>query len=84
MLNSKQPFSGILQNSVLKSFVIFKGNTCVGVCFDKVEGLQACNFIKKRFQHGHFLVNIVKFLRTLGTGFSIEHPQWLLLENELD
>ena len=80
MLNSKQPFSDVLQDSVLKNFVIFTGNTCVGVIFDKVEGLQACNFIKKRLQHGYFLVNIVKF----STAFSIEHLQWLLLENESD
>ena len=33
--------------------------------FNKVAGLQACNFIKKRLQHSCFSVNIVKFLRTL-------------------
>ena len=33
--------------------------------FDRVVGLQACNFIKKRHQHRCFSVNIVKFLRTL-------------------
>ena len=32
--------------------------------FDKVVGLQICNFIKKRLQHRCFSVNIVKFLRT--------------------
>ena len=31
---------------------------------DKVVGIQACNFIKKRLQHRCFSVNIVKFLRT--------------------
>ena len=84
MLNTKQPFSDVLQDSVLKSFVIFTGNTSVGVFFDKVESLQACNFIKKRLQHGYFLVNIVKFLKTVGTAFSIEHLRRLFLENELD
>ena len=84
MLNTKQPFSDVLQNSVLKYFVIFTGNTCVGVFFDKVESLQACNFIKKRLQHVYFLVNIVKSLGTAGTAFSIEHLRWLLPENELD
>ena len=73
MLNTKQPFSDVLQNSVLKNFVIFTGNTYVGVFFNK-----------KRLQHGYFLVNIVKSLRTVGTAFSIEHLRWLLLENELD
>ena len=32
--------------------------------FNKVAGLQACNFIKKRLQHRCFPVHIVKFLRT--------------------
>ena len=31
--------------------------------FNKVEGFQACNFIKKILQHSYFPVNIVKFLR---------------------
>ena len=40
-------------------------NTCVGVFFfNKNEGLQACNFIKKRLQHRCFLGNVAKFLRT--------------------
>ena len=30
--------------------------------FNKVAGLKACNFIKKRFQHRCFPVNILKFL----------------------
>ena len=30
--------------------------------FDKVAGLQPCNFIKKRLQLRYFLLNIVKFL----------------------
>ena len=32
--------------------------------FNKVASLKACNFIKKRFQHRRFPVNIEKFLRT--------------------
>ena len=32
--------------------------------FNKVAGLQACMFIKKRLQHKCFPVNIAKFLRT--------------------
>ena len=36
--------------------------------FNKVAGLRACNFIKKRLQHPYFLVNIVKFLRTVYRG----------------
>ena len=32
--------------------------------FNKVSGLQVCNFIKKQLQQICFLVNIAKFLRT--------------------
>ena len=32
--------------------------------FNKVTGLQACNFTKGRLQHRCFLVNIAKFWRT--------------------
>ena len=32
--------------------------------FDKVTGLQACIFTKKRLQHRFFPVNIAKFFRT--------------------
>ena len=42
--------------------------------FNKVAGLDACIFIKKRKQHRYFPVNIAKFSRT---AFFIEYPQWL-------
>ena len=42
--------------------------------FDKVAGLKAYNFIKRRLQH--FPVNIAKILRT---AFFIEHLRCLLL-----
>ena len=32
--------------------------------FNRVSGLQACNFIKKRLQNRCFSVDIAKFLRT--------------------
>ena len=32
--------------------------------FNKVVGLKACNFIKKRLQHRCFPVNVGEFLRT--------------------
>ena len=32
--------------------------------FNKVVGIQTCNFIKERLQHRCFTANIVKFLRT--------------------
>ena len=31
--------------------------------FNKIAGLKAWNFVKKRFQHRCFAVNIAKFLR---------------------
>ena len=31
--------------------------------FNKVAGLEACNFIKKRFQHSCFPLKFAKFLR---------------------
>ena len=42
--------------------------------FNKVAGLEACSFIKKRLQHICFPVNIVKFLRIV---FFIEHLWWM-------
>ena len=44
--------------------------------FNKVPGLNAGNFIKKRLQRSCFPVNIAKFLRITS---SIEHLRWLLL-----
>ena len=32
--------------------------------FNKLAGLKACNFIKKRLQHSNFPKNNAKFLRT--------------------
>ena len=43
----------------------------------KVPGLEACNFVKNRFQHRCFPVNIAKVLRT--AFLAIEHLWWLLL-----
>ena len=38
-------------------------NICVGSLFNKITGLQGCNFIKKRLQQRCFPVNIAKFFR---------------------
>ena len=46
--------------------------------FNKVVGLQACNFIKKRLQHRFFPVNIVTFLRAA----LIKEQLWGLLLKE--
>ena len=44
--------------------------------FNKVAGLEACNFIKKRIQQRCFPV---KFAKLFKTPFFTEHLQWLLL-----
>ena len=47
-----------------KSFANFTGETPVlESLFKKVTDPQACNFIKKRFQHSYFPVKYAKFLR---------------------
>ena len=57
MRSIKKSFLTVLQYS--------QKNTCVGVSFfNKVVGLKACNFIKKRLQHRCFPVIIANFLRT--------------------
>ena len=60
----------------LKFSKISQENTCVGVFFNKVTGLQTCNFLKKRLQYRCFRVKFPKFLIT---SFFIEHLRWLLL-----
>ena len=52
------------KKDVLKISQYSQENTCVGVFFNKVSDLQACNFIKKRLQHRCFPVKFAKFLRT--------------------
>ena len=52
------------KKAALKKFTIFTGKHLCRSLFDKVAGLQLCNFIKKRLQHRWFSVKIVKFLRT--------------------
>ena len=59
----KQPYVDILQN--IRSLIFLNRKTPVlESLFNRVAGLQACNFMKKRLQHSCFPMNIVKFLRT--------------------
>ena len=53
---------GVLCKSCLKHFAISTGNTCS--LFEKVAGLKACNFIKKRHQHTCLPMNIAKNFKT--------------------
>ena len=51
---------------VLANFAIFTGkHRCWKSLFNKVAGLQACNFVKKRLQHRCFPVITAKFLKIL-------------------
>ena len=60
----KQPSEVFCKKGILINFAIFTGKKPVLESpFNKITGLKACNFIKKRLQHRRFLVNIVKFLR---------------------
>ena len=61
----------------LKILQYSEKNTCVESLFNKVAGLKAYKFIKKRLWQRCFLVNIVKLLKT---AFFIEHLCWLLLD----
>ena len=56
---------------LLKISQISQENTCVGAFFNKVVGLQACNFIKNRLDHRCFYVKFAKFLRTYPAAASI-------------
>ena len=66
----------LLKIGVLKNFTKFTGkHLCQSLFFKKVAGV-ACNFIQKRLWQRCFPVNFAKFL---GTPFSTEHLQGLLL-----
>ena len=45
----------------LRNFVIFKGKQLCWSVLNKIPGLKACNFIKRRLQHRCFLMDIAKF-----------------------
>ena len=52
------------KKAILKHFLILTGKHLGRrLFFNRVAGHQACNFIKKRLQHRHFLANIKKFIR---------------------
>ena len=54
----------LLKKNILKISSIFTGkHLCWKSLFNKVAGLQACNFVKKRLKRRCFAVNIAKSLR---------------------
>ena len=82
-----------MEKAVLKSFAIFTGKSlCLSLCLIKLQtfrsGLQVCNFIKKRFQHSCFPVNITKFAKTptlknICEQLLLLRPRWLRLSMNL-
>ena len=62
-------FLGVMEAAVFWMFLKISQyspeNTYVRIFFEKVAGLKACNFIKKRLKYRCFPVNIAKFLRTV-------------------
>ena len=73
----KQSFADVLQNRCSWKFRKFHRKTLVSESpFNKVAGLEACDFVKKRLWHKYFPVKFAKFLRT---PFFTEHFRWLLL-----
>ena len=73
----KQPPLMFFKIGVPKSFTnITEKHLCWSLPLNKVAGLKACNFIKKRLQHRCLPVKFAKFLRT---PFFTEYLLWLLL-----
>ena len=65
MNTKKEPPEVFYKKAVLKNFSILTGkHLCWSLFFNQFVVLQVCNFIKKRFQHRCFSVNIAKFLKT--------------------
>ena len=62
----KQPLEEFFEKDVLKSFANFTGKHLFwSLFFNKVTGLRACSFIKKRLQHRCVPVKLAKFYEHL-------------------
>ena len=72
-----QPFTNALQNRCYYKFSDIHKKICVfESLFDKVTGLMACNFIKKRPQDKRFPGSMT----CLREAFFMEHLWWLFLK----
>ena len=61
-----------LKKKFLRNFANFtRKHLCQSLVFNKVAGLEVCNFNKKRIWHRYFPVNFANFLRR---SFFTEHP----------
>ena len=72
-----QSFANILQNRSSYKFFNIRKKISVGVFFNKVKRLMACNFVKNRPLHRCFPVNIKKYLTM---AFFIKQLRLLLLK----
>ena len=63
MNNKKQPSQLFYDKAVLKTFLILTGKYLRSNLFLSSCRSSVCNFIKKRFQHRCFSMNIAKFLK---------------------
>ena len=71
-------FTNVLKSRCSKKFRKFHQKTAaLEFLFNKAEGPQPCNFIKKRLQHRCFPV---KFVKSLKTPFSTVHLGQLLFK----
>ena len=68
-----------VKKGVLKNFANFTGKNLWWSLFNKVTGLQAYNFIKKRLPHRYFPVKSSKCLRTSILRTSANDCFWILL-----
>ena len=59
------PRVALLKRLLLRILQYSQEKNCVGISFNKVAGLDACNIIKKRLKNKCFFVNIAKFLRAV-------------------
>ena len=65
-----------VKKGVLKTFAIHRKTPVLECLFNKVAGLESCNFIKKILLHWCFPMKVAKFLRT---AISNNICKWLLL-----
>ena len=65
LLNITRTVGKIFSDKIIHTIQHLHENTCVRVSFYPSGRPAVWNFIKKRFQHGCFSVNIAKFLETL-------------------
>ena len=73
----KHSFADVLLNRCSwKLCKFYRKKPVLESLFNKVAGIQVCNFIKKRLRHRCFPVKLAKFLKK---HFFTEHLRWLLL-----